>query len=412
MPGLKIFKSVVLLMSSRRAYLALAVDALFSLSSLLLAVAIARASSVEEFGAFGLAMVLYLFTVGLIRAAVTDTTLSLGPSKEDLHTGFQRAILMSLVIGGVLTTGGLITGLHFVSIVGITTPGLVALDYIRVTHSAMYRPLAALWLGVSWTLAVFVISVTALLLPAEPLIVFAMWSGSGAIIGLVAWSVEQFPWRPLWRRNERATRAAVWFSLDYLAGSGGSLVSTGLLGAVLGPSVVAALRGAGTVLGPMNLLSTTARSLALPYLTRVRVGGAAHEIRSAALITGSLMLGVLPLAILIMFMPDGIGIELLGESWHVVAPVLVPLAIESAAALAGSVASAGHRSKLAGARAVSLRLSIGIFRPIAVIAAGTACGASGAAWMMAAISILNVILWWASYWQLTRRDEQTSDRIS
>ncbi|MDT0193790.1 hypothetical protein Q9R30_00290 [Arthrobacter sp. AB6] len=408
----RILRSAVALMSSRRAYLALAVDGLFSVSSLLLAIAIARSSSVEEFGAFGLATVLYLFSMGLIRAAVTETTLSLGPSKVDLHNGFQRAILISLVIGGVLIIGGLITGMNFVLVVGISTPGLAALDYIRVTHSAMYRPMAALWLGLAWTISVFAIGVTALLVRVEPLTVFAVWSGSGAVIGLVAWALGRFPLRPLWRRNERDTRAAAWFSVDYLAGSGGSLVSTGLLGAVLGASVVAALRGAGTVLGPMNLLSTTARSLALPYLTRARLRGAAHEVRSAALITSALMLAVLPLAAILLLIPDAFGAELLGESWEVVAPVLAPLAIESAAALAGSVASAGHRSKLAGARALTLRLTVGIVRPVAVVAAGTAAGAVGAAWMMAAISVLNVVLWWASYWQLMKSDEKATARVS
>jgi O-antigen/teichoic acid export membrane protein len=408
----KFLGGVVSLMSSRRAYLALLVDGLFSVSSLLLAVAVARSSGIEEFGAFGLATVLYLFSMGLIRAAVTDTTLSLSASKENLHSGFQRATLMSLFIGGILVAGGLVAGSHYLVIVGVSTPGLAALDYIRVTNSAMYRPLAALLLGASWTTCVFAISIAALVVPVAPLVVFAVWSGSGSIIGLVAWVSGRFPWRPQWRRNSRHTRAAAWFSVDYLAGSGGSLMSTSLLGGVLGTSVVAALRGAGTVLGPVNLLSTTARSLTLPYLTRARSNGGAHEIRSAALVTAVLMLAVSPLAIIILFIPYDIGVELLGESWVVVAPVLAPLAIESAAALAGSVASAGHRSKLAGGRALSLRLTVGIVRPVAVVAAGTALGAVGAAWTMAAISILNVILWWASYWQLTRSDVQANARVS
>lgn len=380
-------------------------DALFSASSLLLAVALARASTVQEFGEFALAMVMYLFAIGLIRSAVTDTILSSVRTRQNLRRGFERASVGGFVGAALFATAGLLMPSHYFLIVGLSLPGLVALDYIRVTYTSMYRSGTAMLLGLGWGICVGGVSIAAILTPLSPTFVFAMWGCSGALIGAIAWAATRMPLWPRWQKNLSETRAAAWFSLDYVAGSGGSLLSTSLVGALVGAPVIAALRGAGTLLGPVNLVSTTARSLVLPYLTNARKGGGDNERRSAIVVTVGLVLAVMPLAAVVVFLPSNIGVEVLGATWLIAQPIILPLAIESLAALGGSIAAAGHRSQFAGARAVVLRLSVGGLRPFVVVVAGTNFGAGGAAWSMAILSIVNLGLWWGSYIQLTKRDQ-------
>jgi O-antigen/teichoic acid export membrane protein len=365
-------------------------------------IAIARKADILEFGAFGLAMALYLLMVGLVRAAVTDTTLSLERSNVLLRSGFQKALLLSLFGGLAMVLVGFLTSVSFYWVLGMALPGLIALDYIRVTNSAMYRPWISLSIGIAWTCCSLAISITALVQPISPSWLFGLWCASGALIGGVSWAFSRLPALPVWRRSKDEDRAAVWFSIDYLAGSGGALLTTGLLGATLSPALVGALRGAGTLFGPANLLATTARSLSLPYLTKARASSDSGELRAAVLVTVALVLAMMPILLVIVFLPSEIGVQLLGETWALASIVLLPLAIESVLALVGSVASSGHRSRLAGGRAVILRLSMGACRPILVFLAAATWGAQGAAWGMVLISCINVVAWWASYIHLTK----------
>lgn len=386
--------------SSRRAQFAVLSNALISITSFLLAVAIARRAGITEFGQFTLSMATFLLVTGLIRASVTETTLALVASREQNHRAFQKATLLSLVAGVILVVVGLIGNLPYFVVLGFTFNGLSALDYVRTVNAALYREASSLLQGGLWCLVGIAVSVISLLIHVPPIVVFAAWAGSGALIGYICAIGGRYPWVPSWRSNSRENKAAAFFSADYLAGSGGSLLSTSLIGVTAGAATVGAIRGAGTLLGPANLISGTARSLAIPYLTRARRSGGSDELRMATVSTIATVLISLPLALLVCFIPGQAGSWLLGESWIYVAPVLPALAIESILALVSSIPSAGHRSHLAGARALRLRLITGIPRPFVIVVATFLGGPVGAAWAMASIAAVNTVIWWWSYRRL------------
>lgn len=397
----------VRLATSRRVQLAVVTNALISISSLLLAISIARRSSVDEFATFAVAMTLYVMANGIIRAAITETTLAIEPSRSNDEIGFQRASLVSLVAGGAMVLLGWFLGSWYLAVVGVCFNGLTSLDYSRTVNAALHRSGVALAQGVAWSVTVICVSGVSLVLPLRGTTLFAVWAGAGAIIGYLSTAEAGYPWAPRWLRNPRQDKAAAWFSVDYLAGSGGSLLSTNLLVVVLNTTAVGAVRGAGTILGPVGLVSTTARSLSIVYLSRARAVGGRHEFRSAVAAAGALAVVVGPLAVAITLIPDRVGRELLGRTWDSVSPILLALAIESVLALVGSIAAAGHRSRLAGARTLTLRLLVGIPRPMIVVLAAWWFGIEGAAWSMAAIAAVNVVLWWFSYWRLTCAESQS-----
>lgn len=385
----------------RRVIYAIASNGFVSVTSLLLSVAIARGSDPLGFGQFAIAMAVYLFAVGLIRAAITETTLAVEPTASANGRGFRRAALLSIVSAIALLVVGLVARNLYMVILAITLNGLVCLDYLRTVEAALYRARTSFVQGTLWSAATALASVASLFRLIDPLVVFCVWATSGAIIGYASALITHLSLAPWWARHPAETKAAWLFSLDYAAGSGGSALSTALLGVTSSATTVGALRGAGTILGPVSLLSTTVRSLIIPYLTRARRVGERYEFKRAAAIAIALgvILGI-PAALLCL-LPGSMGTALLGSTWRAAAPLLPALAIESVLALVGNIASAGHRSRLAGARSLALRLSVGIPRPFVVIAAAAAMGALGAAWAMAALSILNCVIWWASYWHLS-----------
>lgn len=391
------------LFSSKRAYAAVFVDGLFSVSSLVLSVAIARSSSVSDFGSFALAMTVYLFSIGILRASVTETVLSTTIAPARIRDGFRRILSISAAGAACIVVISWIFTQPYLLILGLCLPGILALDYIRVTNALLSNVRVAISLGLLWSICVLAIGVTVLIFPLPALVVFSMWGFTGAVIGIVAAFRLRLPLVPRWRRDVKVTRSALWFGADYIAGSGGSLLTTTLLGGIFGPPILAALRGAGTILGPANLLSTTTRSFALPYLSRAREVGAGHEFKQAAVVAVVSMFSMSPLLLVVIFLPPQIGVALLGETWAVAGSVVLPLAVESLAALGGAVAAAGHRSRLAGSRSFYLRLSTAIIRPIVVIYCAVQGGAEGAAWSMAGLAILNFAVWWGSYFLLCRR---------
>lgn len=396
----------------RRVMFAILANGFVSITSLLLAVAIARGGSAWEFGQFSIAMAVYLFGIGLIRAAITETTLAVEPTSEVNTRGFRRAALVSLLASVGMLVVGLLAHNVYLVILAVTLNGLVCLDYVRTVEAALYRARTSLVQGTVWSVATAIVSVFSFFVHVDPLVIFGVWAASGALIGYFSALVGRLSLIPWWGRHRSETRAAVLFSLDYVAGSGGSALSTALLGFTSSATTVGALRGAGTILGPVSLLSTTVRSLIIPYLTRARQLGGRHEFSRAATIASMLAVVLAVPAVLLCFVPDSIGSVLLGSTWEAAAPLLPALAIESVLALVGNIAAAGHRSRLAGARSLTLRLSVGIPRPFIVIAAAAAWGALGAAWAMAALSVINCVIWWLSYRQLSRRTDAASSLVS
>jgi hypothetical protein len=371
-------------------------------SSFLLAIAVARQTGVPEFAEFSLVVLLYLLASGGIRAAVTDTALAARGEPAAVHRATERTMLIAVVVAAVLLASALALQSEYGIVLAIALPLLCALDLVRTVEAGVGHPAVSLLLGVAWALPSLVLSAVSLFVPVTPIVLFSTWAGAGAAAGALALAVRRLPWRPRWRAEARETRAAVVFFADYVVGSGGAMGTTALLGAFAGAPVIAAIRGAGALLGPVTLIATTSKSLVIPALSR-REGGASSFARAVKIAVAMSAIAV-PLLTLVALLPSAWGQALLGPSWTVVAPVVLPMVFEAYFALLSGVPAAGLRARLAGRRTLLLRLVIGVPRPFVVIGAAIAGGASGAAWSMAALALLNVVIWWVSYARLERRE--------
>lgn len=397
------FKSLVLrLIRSQRVAFAVFGNGMFSLASFALSIAVARSSSVEEFGAFSFALVAYLFASGLMHAALTDTTLSRPDDPATFTRACQRASLLGLVTAVVLVTWGALAGNDYLLIFGFAAHGVLMMDFLRTFDSAAGSAGRAMTATSLWALGSLSVSLIAIFVGLNPVVVFAAWAFSGALCGYATMAAVKAPLLPVWQRERRDTQAAGYFSGDYLIGQGGIHLTTGLLGIVGDARVLGGVRGAGTLLGPMNLIATTASSLMLPFLARDNDDPAQQ--RRSALAAVAVQVAVLaPLLVVVQFIPDSLGEQLLGETWQVAALAILPLSLDSIFSVATGVAISGHRVNFAGARSLLIRFGLGVPRPLVVLFGAYQWGVVGAAWAMAFFAVISAVIWWGSYWDLGRQ---------
>ncbi|MEV4666434.1 hypothetical protein [Microbacterium sp. LWO12-1.2] len=387
---------------SKRLSFAVVGNGFASLASLALSVAIARASSVAVFAAFSIAMVAYLFGSGLIRSALTDSALSRPTDRDTYVRSFQRASLVSLFGAAVLIAWGILADNAFLIVLGIAFHGLLSFDFIRTFDSAAGVAGRAMTSTTIWSMLTVGASIMSIAGVLDARMVFVVWAATGALSGYALMLAARTPLVPKWTRHREDTRVAGLFALDFAVGSGGSLLTTGLLGLLDNARILGAVRGAGTLLGPLNLVSTTVRSLLLPFLSR-RNNSSGGQIRAALRVAVLQVVFLLPFLVGLQLLPASWGRQILGETWDLASLALLPLSLEAVLALISAVANSGHRVAFAGARSLTLRLSVGLPRPFVVLLCAQVWGIQGAAWSMAALAALNALLWWGSYYDLSRR---------
>ncbi len=254
----------------------------------------------------------------------------------------------------------------------------------------------------AWSVISLGVSATSLVLPLDSVVVFAAWAITGALLGYVTLLVIGMPRLPGWQRERTDSRAAAIFSADYLVGQGGIHLTTGLLGLLDDARVLGAVRGAGTLLGPMNLIATTASSLMLPYLARDQQDPN-RQLRSAVAAVAVQVAVLAPLLILLQFIPDSVGEQLLGDTWQYAALAILPLSLDSIFSVGTGVAISGHRVNFAGRRTLLLRIGLGIPRPLVILFSAYTWGIGGAAWSMAIFALVSAVGWWWSYYDLSHR---------
>lgn len=390
------------LLRSRRVAFAVFGNGMFSLASFLLSISVARSSSVEMFAAFSLALVAYHFASGFISSALTDTALSRPDDPATFTRAFQRASLLGVVAAIALIAWGVLSGNMYIAVFGISVHGLLLMDFLRMFDSAAGSATRAMVATSTWALISLSVSTVSLFVSIDSVVVFAVWAITGALCGYVTMLVIGAPRLPRWGRERTDSRVAVVFSADYLVGQGGIHLTTGLLGLLDDVRVLGAVRGAGTLLGPMNLIATTASSLMLPYLARDQQDPT-RQLRSAVAAVAVQVVALAPLLVLLQFIPDSVGEQLLGDTWQYAALVILPLSLDSILSVGTGVAISGHRVNFAGRRTLLLRIGLGLPRPLVILFSAYTWGIEGAAWSMAAFALISAISWWLSYYDLNHR---------
>lgn len=361
-------------------------------SAFLGVLALAGVLSAAEFGTFAIPFTLLTLAVGVGRAyfGVPISLLRADPAGvRRLRDQSASAMLIvgapvAVVVAGAgvlaaLPGGVTATEVAILVAVGVATPFAVIVDICRYTETVEGRVRASLAADAVWLAGAVALLVFRDVL--SPGFALAGWAGviiACAIVhlGVVRPRLDAVGGRQLLRPAARLGDA---LALTVVLATGVTLVMAALMLVVLGPVAVAAIRGAGTLFGPVN---TAIAALDLAVLSGM-AASPEHRLRSAIRPTVVLTTAAGTWWVILLTLPAAVGEVLLGATWSPTREILPITGLEYlllclAAGLALlSKADAGGRDLLVN--------RIGASTAILVVAGAALALGGGVVWMALAL---------------------------
>jgi hypothetical protein len=309
-------------------------------SNFLAVLVIAGALSTADFGVFAISFTALTLFVGMTRTYLgVPLALRAAGDEQSLREGYRESVSAIVVIAVpvlVLTSGaGLVlaaTGLAFSEIsltaaiaVGVATPMLMVQDISRYFAIGRGTPGAAIASDAVWFGGV--VGLFAIREFVGPQLLLVGW----VLVIALSMSLHLLRFRPaidvvrgagmlVPRRGLRESLTAA-----VLMATGVTLVMGLMMGPFLGASAVGAIRGAGTLFGPINMLLAV---LDLSVLGALARRGAGTDRRPILLFTGVYVVISALWAAVLLVVPPSLGVLILGETWTGARGVLPITSIE------------------------------------------------------------------------------------
>jgi hypothetical protein len=387
----------------------LADQAISSLTNFAVSLFVARQVGVEQLGVFSLVFATYLLALGVSRSLNSDPLL-VRYSAADRPTWRRGtaqtaggAVGTGLALGAACMVAGLVVGGMLggaLVVLGIGLPGLLLQDAWRFAFIAAGRSVHAFLNDLVWGVALlpgFWVPVAA---GRRSVIAFevawAAGAGLAALAGIAQARLLPWPVHPLgwWRRHRDLNLR---YLGEFLAiGGVGQLNSYGV-NAVAGLAAVGAIRTGEIMMGPVHVLFMGGNLVAVAEGARLR---SRDRLARMSLLVSALMSAAAALwGLVLVLLPTGVGVRLLGATWSAADAVMVPFVLLTIGLTVAAGPQTGLRSLAAARRGLRARLVHSPLMLIGAIGGATANGAVGAAWGMVAGNWIGAAVWW---WQFRR----------
>lgn len=396
---------------NRRRVLVIADQAASSLSNVVVAVLVARSfpDETEQFAAFTLALLVFQFLVGCVRALVFEPALALYSDRP----ARDRDALVPSYLGSTLTVGTTVAALvALTSLVvgGMAGSGLLALALVMplvlIQDSWRYlfiidRPAAALGIDLIWLAASC--SAIVLLPSGAALSWYVMaWGGGGILGGVVATFLGRRAlgrlqaWTYVVRHREHGLRFLG--EVVTAQASNYALLSCGW---ILGLNAYGAVRAANFFFGPLMTLNAGLVMAMLPEAARLRnepsrftrvVYGATAAACGAAVAWTAVGL----------VLPDSVGSAFFGATWSRADDLLLPMGAAVVGMGVVSTALVGVRA-LDGTKGLGTRLRSLPFQVGCPIIGAFVGGIQGFAIGMAVGTAVSATIWARTFRRLFAR---------
>lgn len=343
---------------------------LSSLTNFVLTVLVARSVSESAFGAFAIAILVYLAVLGVVRGFVAEP-LAVRFSAADgssRHAAARSAAGAGLVagvgVGVVLLLIGAVaggdTGRVFLAL-GVCMPGLVLQDMWRFIFVADGRPERAAANDFVWAVvqlgAVFALLAAGDASVGVLVLAWGLAANVAAVFGCFqAGARPNLREGPAWARRHLDLGGP--FALDFGAQIGSTYVALFVITAIVGLDAVAGIRGAQTLLGPVNVLYLGSRLVAVPEGARLATSGSGGVVRLSLVVALVLVAATAAVGAVLLLIPDSWGMELLGDTWANARSVMVPTIALMAATGVGIAAVNGLRSLAAARQGLAARIAL------------------------------------------------------
>ncbi|WP_426565253.1 hypothetical protein ACPPVT_02800 [Angustibacter sp. McL0619] len=369
---------------SRRLSWGLLDQILSSASNVLVVFAVARVSGIDEFGLISLLIVVLTTAVAIGRGTLGTPLLLSGHEAADeqqRHAGYALSVALASGVGValvVLLVGGSV-GRPLVAIpLAVAAPLVLAQDTLRFAAFGRGDQVQAVWSDGLWAaISLVALAVTwfwrDLLSPAQ--VLWAWVSGALLALSVLLWRHGVRPriaGLGTWWTTSAAHR--VRYGLEAGIGATSALVVVLIASQLIDAGSVAALRGAGTLMGPLSILFSAIPLVVVPEAVRHgdprrtwRLLWRAATLMSAAALTFGLAS---------LLVPAAWGELLLGDSWSVVAPLLPFTGWEYAALAWVSVCYTALRAEQRSQALLSLRV---VHASTSILLAAAAAATGGTA---------------------------------
>jgi hypothetical protein len=395
--------------TNARRVLVVADQAASSLSNVVVAILVARSfATPEPFAAFGVAALVFQFTVGCARGLVAEPMISQHSARAEAD---RRALVPSYLaamftFGVAVAVVVAVTAVAFGGMVGAALLALaVVLPLVLLQDAWRYmlmidRPALALTIDLVW-LAASCAAIAVAPGSAEVGWYVLAWGAGGTLGAAVASAIcwRCFDRRPRPVRYFREHRAlGVRFLGEYAAAQAGTYLALAGCGWILGLNAYGSVRAAWIFFGPIMTLQAGVLLAALPEGMRLRE----QPERLLRLVVGASLLvaaASLVWTVVGVVLPDSFGRALFGPTWASADDILVPmgLAMVGASCIAGGLV--GVRS-LDGTKGIGARLrSIG-FMVVCPLGGAVIGGLMGFVVGFALGQVLSAVVWLLTYMAL------------
>jgi O-antigen/teichoic acid export membrane protein len=317
----------------------LADQALSSATNFALAVAVARTVSPEEFGAFSLVFVAFLFGLNIARPLATEplAVRFSGPADQRWRRGATAATGVAFDVGlagmviclvvAAFVQGDL--GAAFAAL-AITFPGLLLQDAWRFTFFTCRRGRAAFVNDLAFAVILFptlvFLSADAAPSIATFILVWGVAASIGAALGIAQSRLVPSPHHlRAWLAEQGDLAPPLVASRIAWVGSG--QLSAFTVAAVAGLATVGILRAGELMMGPVNVVTQGINLMAVPEGARLLARSVASLIRGCRWLAIGLALTTLAWGAIVAAMPDTVGEEFLGELWAPARAILPPMVV-------------------------------------------------------------------------------------
>ncbi len=342
---------------------------LSSASNVLVVFAIARVSSVHDFGSIAFALAALTAMMTTCRGFLGTPIVLMSSRPERIHDETRHAMVAAALLG--LGAGLLVAILSLLVkappatfVVTISLPVVLMQDVLRYQCIGAGHPRQAIASDGLWALG----SMSLLALTwfnrdlASGGLILSAWAVL-AVVALLVISVPQgllprFKGFGEWWTGSFHDR--IRFGAEAAIGETSSLLVLGTATAIIGADAAAALRGAGSALGPLNILLSALPLIVVPELRRRGELTSVSLWASLRKIAFAISFVAISVGVVTLFIPDELGQVFLGSSWYVVHPLL-PITATEYAALAWLVAATtGMRAQARSGALLRIRLVFSI----------------------------------------------------
>lgn len=369
-------------------------QALSSASNFVLIFLLARGSAASDLGRLLIGYTLVTLAIAVCRGAFGAILGMDLPSASvaDASVLARQSVAGVIVVSGTavaalvaftLLSAGSEGAVNALLVIALATPIVLLQDLQRYWAVAVAKPAHALIADAVWLLtcgAGFAVSMlTALTISAA--VGAALWA-VGAVLACAVLALFGYRAAPNWCAilpwlisDARRVRLGA----DALLGSLAPLANGGAVAAIAGFPVTAAVRGAGILFGPLNVLSGAIPLALVPEALRSSKRRA-HRLFAGTAAGFSLL--ALIWAVLLAVTPDEAGTQLMGATWPSVQEIILITGVEYVGI--GLWSAAAARLRAAGRVRLALRLRIAfsvssIVLPVVAVAVwNTAAAFAGA----------------------------------